>query len=445
MPAPFPELLANLLSHARMAGADSADALVAESRSVQTALRQGALTDLERSETAEIGLRVLVGQQQASLASTDLNPKHFATLAEKAVSMAKSAPADPYAGLPDKAMLATRFPDLDLHDGNERPAESLIEAAREMDALARANPDISNVEEASASTGFGLFHYAATNGFSGGYRSSSHGISLVTIAGKDTTMVRDYGFSSAIHASDLRSPASVASEAIERTISRLGARKMPTGAVPVVFAPRIARSLVSTLLSAITGTAIARKSSFLIDALNTEIFSKAVTIVDDPHMKRGLRSKPFDGEGLACTRRSIIDQGRLTTWLLNTASAKQLGLHSTGHATRGAGGVPGIGANNVAMLAGTLSPQDLIGDIQSGFYVTETMGFGVNTLTGDYSQGAAGFWIEKGQIAFPVHEMTIAGNLASMFKALIPANDLEYRYGIDAPTVRIDGMMVAGA
>lgn len=445
MPTPFPELLATLLSHARMAGADSADALVAESRSVQAALRQGALSDLERSETTEIGLRVLVGQQQASLATTDLNPKHFATLAQKAVSMAKVAPPDPYAGLPDKTQLATRFPDLDLYDAHERAAEVLIDAAREMDALARANPTISNVEEAGASTGSGLFHYAASNGFSGGYHTSSHGMSLVTIAGEGTSMVRDYGFSSAIHASDLRSPASVASEAIERTISRLGARKMPTGAVPVVFAPRIARSLVSTLLSAITGSAIARKSSFLIDALNTDIFSKAVTIVDDPHMQRGLRSKPFDGEGLACARHNIIDQGRLTTWLLNTASAKQLGLNSTGHATRGAGGVPGIGANNVAMLAGTLSPQDLIGDIQSGFYVTETMGFGVNTLTGDYSQGAAGFWIEKGQISFPVHEMTIAGNLSSMFKALIPANDLEYRYGIDAPTVRIDGMMVAGA
>lgn len=453
MPKPVPphlfDQLASLLHHAKACGAEAADGVVVESSRVDAAVRHGRLSDLERSEHAEIGLRVLVGRQQASLSANLVDARQWpgvaADLAAQAVAMARLAPEDPYAGLADAADFVKNPPDLDLFDSTEVAAESLIEAAKTMEAVARAHTGITNVENASASWGMGGFAFMTSNGFSGGYRSTSHSLSIEAVAGQGTEMVRDYEWASTRHAADLWSPEKVAQLAATQTLSRLHARKMPTAKLPVVFAPRVAGSLVQAVLAAINGAAIARKTSFLQGQLGQSLFAPEMMIYENPHAPRGLRSRPFDGEGLACTPRALVEKGVLTTWLLNTSAARQLGLKSTGHASRGTSGVPGIGASNVWLANGSLSPEQLIADIKEGFYVTETMGFGVNNLTGDYSQGAAGFWIENGQISFPVHEMTIASHLADMFKTITPANDLEPRFGIDAPTLRVEGMMVAGS
>lgn len=437
--------LDDLLKKTLAAGADAADGVAASSMGTRAAIRGGKLSDLERSETTEIGVRALIGKKQACLATSDLDPAGFADLAERVVAMARLAPEDPYAGLADASLFARDIASLDLDGGAEIPANTLIERARAMEGAARAHPAITNVEESSATSGSADFAYVTSNGFSGGYRSSSHSLSIETIAGTGTGMVRDYDYTQARHAADLRSPEDVAHVAVMRTASRLNARKMGTGQLPVIFSSRVARGLLQNFLSAINGASVARKSSFLQNALGTQIFSSQISIVEDPFVKRGLRSKPFDGEGLATQRRRLVDKGVLTGWLLNCPSARQLGLAPTGNGSRGAASVPGISTHNVILEPGSDTPERLVSGIQEGFFVTETMGFGVNTLTGDFSQGAAGFWIEKGELAFPVHEMTIAGNLASMFKNMIPANDLVIRYGIDAPTLRIDGMTIAGA
>jgi PmbA protein len=286
---------------------------------------------------------------------------------------------------------------------------------------------------------------AASNGFAGSYAGSSHGVSATVIGGSGTGMERDYDFASAIFAADLRDPAEVGKSAGERAVKRLGARKMPTCRCPGVFDPRVARSFISHLLGSISGQAIARGTSFLNDRLGERIFPEAITIVDDQHRSRGLRSKPFDGEGIANQRRALVDKGVLTTWLLDLRSARQLGLHTTGHAARGTASPPGPAATNVWIEPGTVSAKELVADIDSGFYVTEMMGMGVNGVTGDYSRGAAGFWIEKGEIAFPVSEMTVAGNLKDIFARLQAADDLEFKAGSDSPTLRVDDLTVAGA
>ncbi len=447
MPAPHHLLrhLETLVAEARKAGAESCDAMAAESRGLHIALREGHLTDIEQTENIDVGIRVLIGKRQASLSTSMTAPENLKSIAEQAVAMAKLAPEDPYAGLADPAQFAKNMPALECYDETGRTAEQLIAAASVMDDIARQNKAITNVEEASASHGVSSFAYLTSNGFAGGNVSSSHGIALTAIAGTGTEMVRDYDFSQALFLSDVEAPEKVANSAVQRTVSRLNARKMGTQSMPVVFGPRVSKSLVGHFLSGISGTSVARKSTFLADALGTDVFGPGIQIVEDPHLRRGLRSRAFDGEGLPTQKRALIENGKLTTWLLNCSAARQLGLASTGHASRSTSGVPGITTGNVYMQAGPLSPAELIKDIKTGFYVTETMGFGVNGLTGDFSQGAAGFWIENGQITFPVHEMTIAGNLKEMFKTLTPANDLEYRYGVDAPTVRLDNMMVAGA
>lgn len=439
------EHLETLIKKARSLGADAADGVYVESMGVSAAIRNGDLSTLERSENAELGLRVLVGKRQACVSSCDLHKDRLAGMVERAVAMAKLAPEDPYAGLADKTELAASIRDLDLFDGIEISAEKLVASAKEMEAVARADARITNVEESIAGWGLSGFAFVASNGFSGGYRGTSHSLSIETVAGAGTNMVRDYDYSTALHYENLRTPQDVAASASARTISRLHARKMPTGKIPVVFAPRVASGILRNFLGAISGAAIARKTSFLADCLGAAIFAPGVTLTDAPHMKRGLRSRPFDGEGLPTLERAIVEKGTLTTWLLNCSAARQLKMQSTGHASRGVGNVPGISASNFYMENGTVSPEQLIADIAEGFYVTETMGHGGDILTGDYSQGAAGFWIEKGQIAFPVHEMTIAGNLKPMFLNLTPANDLTHRYGIDAPTLRVEGMTVAGA
>jgi len=439
------DLLQDLIGRTRRAGADAADAVLFEGVSLSHARRLGKTEKLERSEGQDLGLRVFIGRQQAVVSSTDRSPEALAELVERAVAMARTVPEDPYCGIADPAEIAHAWPALDMLDPVEPAAEVLIERARAAEEAALAVTGVTNSEGAEAGWGRSSVALAASNGFAGAYSGSSHGISASVIGGSGTGMERDYDFSSAVFAADLRDPAEIGKSAGERAVKRLGAKKMPTCRCPVVFDPRVARGFISHLLGAISGPAIARGTSFLKDRLDERIFPEAITIIDEPHRRRGLRSKPFDGEGIANRRRAIIDKGVLTTWLLDLRSARQLGLATTGHAARGTSSPPGPAATNVWIEPGALSPKALIADIESGFYVTEMMGMGVNGVTGDYSRGAAGFWIDKGEIAFPVSEMTVAGNLKDIFARLQAADDLEFKAGADSPTLRVDDLTVAGA
>jgi PmbA protein len=439
------DLLQDLIARARRAGADAADAVLFEGTSLSHARRLGKTEKLERSEGQDLGLRVFIGRQQAVVSSSDRSLQALEELVERAVAMARTVPEDPYCGIADPAEIAREWPKLDMLDPEEPSAEVLIERARAAEEAALAVNGVTNSEGAEAGWGRSSIALAASNGFTGFYSGSSQGVSASVIAGSGTAMERDYDYASAIYAADLRDPAEIGRSAGERAVKRLGAKKMPTCRCPVVFDPRVARSFISHLFGAISGPSIARGTSFLKDRLGDRIFSEAITIIDDPHWYRGLRSKPFDGEGIANRRRAIIDKGVLTTWLLDLRSARQLGLKTTGHAARGTASPPSPAATNVWIEPGRVSPAELIGDIESGFYVTEMMGMGVNGVTGDYSRGAAGFWIEKGEIAFPVSEMTVAGNLKDIFARLTAANDLEFKTGADSPTLRVDDLTVAGA
>lgn len=437
--------LDSLLDKAKKAGADAADAVVVEGTSLSVAFRLGQPEKVERAEGGDIGLRVFIGRQQAIVSSADRSESALAELAERAVAMAKEVPEDPFCGLADPAQLCKNLPKLDSCDPDEPSAATLVDWARRTEDAARAVEGVTNSEGAEASWGKSKVAMAATNGFSNSYQVSSSGISASVLAGGADGMERDYDYSSAVYASDLRTPEDVGRSAGERTVRRLGARKMPTGKVPVIFDPRVSGGLLGHLAGAINGGSISRGTSFLKDKLGQQVFPKGFTVIDDPHRHRGLRSKPCDGEGVANRRRAIIEDGVLTSWILDLRSARQLGLESTGHASRGTASPPSPSVSNFYLEAGPVSPEELIADIKQGLYVIELIGMGVNGVTGDYSRGAAGFWIENGKIAFPVNEMTVASNLKEMFLNLSAANDLVFRTGIDAPTLRIEGMTVAGA
>ena len=438
-------LLTNLLDAAKKAGADAADALYVEGVSSSVSYRLGKLEDVERAESYDLGLRVFVGQKVAFVSSSDFSADALAGLPARAVTMARLAPEDRFAGLAPADRLAGAVPQLDLEDAHEPSAESLIERARTVEGSALAVKGVTNSEGGGASFSRSAVALATSTGFYGRYAATSHSIGVAVLAGEGTGMERDYDHASARHASDLRDAQTIGRTAGEKTVRRLNPRSMPSQAVPMVFHPDEAAGLVGHFAGAISGAAIARGVSFLKDRMDQAIFAPGIAIIDDPHRVRGLRSKPFDGEGVANARRALIEDGKLTTWLLDCASARQLNLETTGHAARGTGGPPAPSATNLYLDAGKLSVKDLIADIKQGFYVTELMGMGVNSVTGDYSRGAAGFWIENGEIAFPVSEVTIAGNLKDMFARLTPANDLEFRHGTNAPTVRIEGMTLAGS
>ena len=349
-------------------------------------------------------------------------------------------------GLADADELAKGEPlDLELCDSKEPSAEELIDLARTCEEAALNVDGVTNSEGADASWSRSDVTLAASNGFSGRYAISRHGIGVAVLAGEGTAMERDYEFTSAVFAADMKGAAEIGRIAGERTVRRLNPRKVPTSKVPVVYDPRVSAGLVGHLASAINGAAIARGTSFLKDEMSKMIFSSDITIVDDPHRRRGLRSKPFDAEGLSNTAMKFVDAGKLMSWVLDLRSARQLGLSSTGRASRGSSSPPSPTTTNLYLEAGKVSPQELMANIKDGFYVTELMGFGINNITGDYSRGAAGFWIENGEITYPVSEMTIASNLTEMFLNMTPANDLVFRFGTDAPTVRVEGMTVAGA
>ena len=442
-PGPL-DLLSTLLDRARAAGADAADALLFDSASLSVSWRLGRLEDVERSENRDLGLRVFFGKSQASASSTRTDAAALEALVDRVVAMAKAAPPDPYCGLADPALLEASPRDLDLHDPVEPEAEALIARAAAAEDAARAVAGITNSEGAGASWGESRVAMMTSHGFAQTYRASSHSVSVSVVAGEGTGMERDYDYSSARHGGDLEDPAEIGASAGRRAVERLNPAKVGTSKVPVIFDPRVSSSLVGHFVGAISGAAIARGTSFLKDSLGKAVFAPGVSIVDDPHRKRGLRSRPFDGEGVRTAERKLIDDGVLTTWLLDSAAARQLGLVSTGHASRGTSGPPGPAPANLYMAPGKVSREDLIGDVAEGFYVTELIGMGVNGVTGDYSRGAAGFWIEKGRLARPVSELTIAGNLRDLFRSLIPADDLVFRRGTDAPTIRVDGMTVAG-
>jgi PmbA protein len=437
---------ADLVAAAVKAGADAADTLYVCNASTQVSVRLGALEDVERSEGEEIGLRVFVGSRSASVSSSDLSTEAMRALVERAVAMAREAPEDPWAGLaPADRLLTGTAPSVDGDDGADPAPAELRARAEAAEDAARAIAGVTNSEGAGASSSRSVIALATSHGFARGYSSSSYGCSASVIAGEGGGMQRDYDYDSARHLADLEDAAAIGARAGERAVKRLNPGKLASGAMPVVYDPRVGSSLLGHLIGAITGSAIARKTSFLLDQLGKPVFAPGILIRDDPLRPRGLRSKPFDGEGLATSATDIVADGILQGWLMDSASARQLGLQPTGHAVRGIGGPPGAGATNLHLAAGSLSPADLIADIKLGVYVTELIGQGVNGVTGDYSRGASGFVIRDGQICEPVAEITIAGNLRDMFARLVPGSDLEFRRSVDVPTVRIEGMMVAGA
>ena len=438
------DLLAGLVARATRQGADAADALLIRGNAVHASCRLGEPEELVRAESRDLGLRVFVGNRQAIASTTDHGADALASLAERAVAMARSVPEDTHAGLADPARLASGWPSLDLVDTGEPDAEALAARAMEAEDAARAVGGVTNSEGASAGWDRTEATLVTSDSFAGGYATSRFWVSVAVLAGEGTAMERDYDWASAVHDADLDDAAAVGRRAGARAVRRLGARKARSGQVPVVYDPRIAGGLLRHLAGAISGPSIARGTSFLKDALGTRIFAAGTTVVDEPHRTRGLRSRPFDGEGVATERREIVADGVLRIWLLDSRSARQLGLASTGHAARGASAPPAPAPSNLTLAPGAESAEALLAGIADGLYVTELIGMGVNGVTGDYSRGAAGFWIEGGAIAYPVSEVTVAGNLKDMFRGLTPASDLVFRYGIDSPTVRVDGMTVAG-
>ncbi len=439
------QVLGQLIEQARRAGADAADALMVESVSASVSYRLGKLEDVERAESTDLGLRVFVGQRVAFVSSTDLSPRALAELPERAVGMARLAPEDRFACLAPPELLARDYPSLDIEDTAEPAADVLVERARAVEGAAMAISGITNSEGGGASFTRNAVALATSEGFSGRYAATTHSLGVAVLAGEGTAMERDYESVSARQAGDLEPTEAVGRRAGERTVARLNPRKIKSQAVPVVYEPRVASGLLGHFASAVSGSSVARGVTFLKDRMGEPVFAEGINIVDDPHRLRGLRSKPFDGEGVQNRRTMLIENGVLQTWLLDCASGKQLGLVTTGHAARGTGGPPSPSATNLYMEPGSQSADSLIADMREGLYVTELIGMGVNGVTGDYSRGAAGFWIENGNIAYPVSGVTIAGNLKDMFRNITPANDLEFRYGINAPTVRVEGMTVAGA
>ncbi len=437
-------LAESLVNAARKAGADTADAVAVRSVSISVEVRDGAVEESERSESDDLGLRVFVGRKQAVVSTNDIAGTSAAALAERAVAMARVAPDDPYAGLADAERLAHQFPDLDLVDPDIPAVAHLEKLAREAEQAGLAVKGVTKSGGASASAGIGGMVLVTSHGFSGAYLGSRHGLSMMAIAGEGTGMERDYEFSSKTHAADLDSPEHVGTVAGERTVKRVNPRKVSTRKVPVIFDPRVANSLVGHLASAANGASVARKTSFLREKMGERIFAPDIRIVDDPLIVRGQRSHPFDGEGVSGQRLAIVEDGVLKSWFLDSATGRELGLATTGHAQRGVSSPPAPGPSNLHLEAGSLTPEQLIAETGEGLYVTDLIGSGVNLVTGDYSRGISGFWIENGVLTYPVSEVTIAGHLSDIFRTLTPANDLVFRYGTNSPTLRIEGLTLAG-
>lgn len=437
---------AALVERAAQAGADAADALYYADASTGVQVRLGELEDVSRSESEAISLRFFAGRRSASVTSSDLSDEALGALVERAAAMAREAPEDPWSGLaPADRLLSGAGPDVEGDDGADPSPVELKARALAVEEAGRSVAGITNSEGAGANAGRTVVALATSHGFCRGYSTSGYSASASLIAGTGAEMQRDYAFHSVRHYTQLEDPETIGRRAAERAVARLRPERLPGGTMPVLFDRRVGDSLIGHLLAAIGGPSIARRTSFLLDKEGEAVFAPGVTIRDDPHRPRGLRSKPFDGEGVATRPSSLVEDGRLTGWLLDSASARQLGRAPTGHAARGSTGGPGVGATNVHMEPGPLTRDQLIGEVERGIYVTQLIGQGVNPVTGDYSRGASGFIVENGQLGPAVEEITIAGNLLDMFANLVPADDLAFRRSVNVPTLRIDGMMVAGA
>jgi PmbA protein len=438
------DIAVRLVEQARAAGATAADAMLMADRSSSVSVRLGELEDVSRSEGQEIGLRVFDGQRSATISSSDLSSEALATLVERALAMAREAPEDPFSGLaPAELLLRDEPPELDTFDGEEPEPAALRARALAAEEAARAVPGVANSNGASASASASTVALATSGGFAGAYRASGFSNSASVVAGEGGAMQRDYAYHSARHLSDLEEAEAIGRRAGERAAARVGPVKPEPGRYPIIFDPRVATSLLGHLVGAITGSGIARGTSFLLGKLGERVFAPGVTVRDDPHRPRGLRSRPFDGEGLPARPLDLIGDGVLQTWLAESAAARQLGIAPTGHAVRGVGGAPGAGPSNLSLQPGQRSREELLAAFPRAILVTELIGQGVNGVTGDYSRGAAGFLVEGGEVGRPVAEITIASNLIEMFRTLEPGSDLHYRRGVDAPTVLVPEMTVA--
>lgn len=440
------DILSQLIDRARQAGAEGADALLYNSVSHSVSVRLGEVEDIDRSESRDLGLRVLVGQRQASVSTNDFTPSGLMDLAERAVAMAKLAPEDPYCGLADPARLAKGpFENLDLTDGIEPSTEELKASALRCEDAARAVEGVTNSGGAGASFGSGQSWFATSTGFFGHNKGGRHGVSVSVVAGEGTAMERDYDYDSATHLEDIHSAVEIGRRAGERTVRRLNPKKLPSQKAPVIYDQRLAKSLLSPLSGAINGGAVARGTSFLKNRMGEQLFPENVTITDDPYIKRGFGSRPFDGEGLRPEILNVIDKGVLTTWIMNTGQAKQLGLESNARARRGVGGPPGSGTTNFDLGPGKMTPEELYKDTGKALLVTDMFGPQINGNTGDYSVGCSGFWVENGEVQYPVSEITIAGNLLDMWRHLTAANDFQRDGSTNAPTLRVAEMTIAGS
>ncbi|SPJ23463.1 TldD/PmbA family protein [Palleronia abyssalis] len=441
------DLSAALLSAAKTAGADAADAIAVRDASLSIDVRNGTLEQAERSEGVEIGLRVLIGQRQACVSASDLTPRTISEMAERAVAMAREAPEDPGAGLADPSELAqdVSAEGLELADDSPEPDPArLEEMARTAEAAALEIDGVTQAQGATASWGDRDIHLAATNGFSGGYRRTGASISCVAISGQGTKMEREYHGESRTHAADLPDPAEVGRLAGERAAAMQGARRAKTGTYPVLFDERISSSLIGHLLIAINGTSIARGSSWARDLMDRQVLPEALSLTEDPHRKRIAGSRPFDAEGLATAPRTIVDRGMLRTWTLDLATARKLGLTSTANASRSPSAPPSPSLTNVTLTPGETDRAGLLAQMGTGLLITSFIGSTINPNTGDYSRGASGFWVENGQIAYPVNEITIAGHLPDMLRRIVPANDARPHLSRRVPSLLIDGITLAG-
>lgn len=444
-----PETLAHaLLDAARKAGADAADAIAAEGTSVSIGVLKGSLEQAERSDEVEIGLRVLVGQRQACVSASDTRPETMQEMAERAIAMAREAPVDPTIGLADPAQLATSWDiaALDMIDPDDAPDPSALEvAALTAEAAALAVEGISQVQSANAAYGRRTRHLAASNGFSGGYTRTDHAISCVAITGEGLGMERDYYGDMRMHRADLMDPAEVGRLAAERTVARQGARQPKTGAYPVLFDERIASGLIGHLLQAVNGSAIVRGASWLRDALGEQVLPKGLSVVEDPLRPRAAGSRPFDAEGLPTAKRAIVEDGVLTGWTLDLATGRKLDLPSTANAARGLSAPPSPSVSNIALTQGGASREDLLKQMGTGLLITSMIGSSINPNTGDYSRGASGFWVENGEITYPVNECTVAGTLRDMLMTIVPANDARSHLSRVVPSLLVEGLTLAGA
>ncbi|MFT3687648.1 TldD/PmbA family protein [Paenirhodobacter sp.] len=441
------DLTAALLHAAKTAGAEAADAIAVDGRSVSIDVRGGRLEQAERSEGVEIGLRVLMGKRQACVSASDVSPRTLAEMAERAVAMARLAPEDPFIGLADPAQLAQGWDvaALELCDPSEEPAAAALEAdAVAAEAAALAVRGVAQVQSASAAYSARRLHLAATNGFAGGYARTSRSVSAVAISGEGLAMERDWAAESRIFQADLPSAAEVGRLAGERAVAHANPRRPKTGAFPVLFDERIAGSLVSHLLGAVNGQAIARGASWLREALGAQVLPKGMSLVEDPLRLRVSGSRPFDAEGLAARRRAIIEDGVLTGWTLDLATARKLGMESTGNASRGTSAPPSPGVGNVALTQGARSRDDLLAEMGTGLLITSFIGATINPTTGDYSRGASGFWVENGEVLYPVNECTVAGNLRQMLLRITPANDARAHLSHVVPSLLVEGLTIAG-